>query len=87
MKTLKIATLIASASAALVAMTPAAAADTVSAAAATTAAAATPQQKAKADPAKKYCITLEAVTGSRVGKRQCLTKAQWEARGLELTTK
>jgi hypothetical protein len=35
----------------------------------------------------KVCITMPALTGSRMPTRQCKTKAQWEALGYELGEK
>lgn len=33
---------------------------------------------------KKYCLTIEATTGSRLSNRECRTKAQWEKDGFDL---
>jgi hypothetical protein len=35
----------------------------------------------------KVCISMPALTGSRMPTRQCKTKAQWEALGYELGEK
>jgi len=37
-----------------------------------------------ADPQRKYCIELESVTGSRLYNRQCLTRAEWAKRGVDV---
>jgi hypothetical protein len=37
--------------------------------------------------ARKYCLTLEPDTGSRLRKHQCKTKAEWAEYGVELTPK
>ena len=42
--------------------------------------AAAPSDKAE----KQHCMTVEALTGSRMQKRKCLTAAQWEALGYEV---
>ena len=38
---------------------------------------------AKPRPATKFCL-IEEMTGSRLGKKTCLTKAEWKARGVEI---
>ena len=35
--------------------------------------------------AKKYCLTVEASTGTRMMTRECKTKAEWEMLGYELS--
>ena len=88
MKILNVATLIASTSAALIVASPSFAAEQVSTAAGAASASAGVVQKRNADNSKvKYCMKREANTGSRLAPRQCLTKAEWEALGLEITTK
>ena len=42
-----------------------------------------PAAAKKAKP-KKYCLTIEASTGSRLSKRECFTKAEWLNMGVEL---
>jgi hypothetical protein len=42
-----------------------------------------PAASKKAKP-KKYCLTIEPSTGSRLSKRECLTKAEWLDMGVEL---
>jgi hypothetical protein len=32
----------------------------------------------------KYCMTPEALTGSRMRTTQCLTKAEWAQRGVDV---
>lgn len=79
-----IATLIASASAAFVVAAPASAsADTASAAAVAPAGS---NEQRQASPPKKYCVTVEAATGSRLSQRKCRTKEEWEALGVEIST-
>ena len=41
----------------------------------------------QAPEAKKYCVTLEASTGTRMPKRQCRTKAEWAIQGIEVGPK
>lgn len=38
---------------------------------------------AKPRPATKFCL-IEEMTGSRLGKKTCLTRAEWKARGVEI---
>jgi len=33
---------------------------------------------------RKYCLTFEPSTESRIAKRKCLTKAQWADMGIEV---
>lgn len=40
---------------------------------------------AKPRPATKFCL-IEEMTGSRLGKKTCLTKDEWKARGIEIAT-
>ena len=42
--------------------------------------------KIKPGSATKYCVT-EEMTGSRIGKKTCRTKAEWKAFGVEIATK
>ena len=37
-----------------------------------------------ADSDRKYCIEQESYTGSRLYDRQCLTKAQWAKKGIDV---
>lgn len=39
---------------------------------------------ASADADRKYCIEDESYTGSRLYNRQCLTKAEWAKRGVDV---
>lgn len=39
--------------------------------------------KARPGPGTKYCV-IEEVTGSRIDKKTCLTKAEWKARGIDI---
>jgi hypothetical protein len=32
----------------------------------------------------KYCIQVQAFTGSRIGKTECKTRAQWSKEGVDL---
>lgn len=48
---------------------------------ASTTAAAAPQS---ADADRKYCIEQESYTGSRLYDRQCLTRAQWAKKGIDV---
>ena len=32
----------------------------------------------------RYCLDYEALTGSRISKRECKTKAQWAAEGINV---
>ena len=34
--------------------------------------------------ARKYCLTIEPITGTRITRRECLTRGQWEDRGFDL---
>lgn len=84
MKLFTTATLIATACAGLVAAAPASAEQATATAAGAAMAAASSQQKAKAQPDKaKYCMKVEATTGSRIAQRECRSKAEWEALGLD----
>lgn len=42
-----------------------------------------PQDRGRAN-ATKYCIEYEQVTGSRITKSECLTKAEWAKRGIDV---
>ena len=42
---------------------------------------------AKDPAANKYCLTMEAATGSRMVTRECKTRAEWEMLGYELSEK
>ena len=33
---------------------------------------------------KKYCLTYDATTGTRISKQECLTKKEWAERGIDL---
>jgi hypothetical protein len=46
----------------------------------------TPSQKVKPSAATKYCVVEEG-TGSRIPKKVCRTKAQWDDLGVELPSK
>ena len=35
--------------------------------------------------AKKYCLTVEASTGTRMMTRECKTKAEWDMLGYEMS--
>lgn len=37
--------------------------------------------------AKKICMTIEPVTGTRIARKECRTRAQWEAEGFTVTTR
>jgi hypothetical protein len=43
--------------------------------------AASAQRKAE----KKYCAMTEATTGTRLGKKVCLTERQWKDEGVDIT--
>jgi DNA-binding transcriptional regulator YdaS (Cro superfamily) len=43
-----------------------------------------PTGKAGAAKAKKHCLMIEASTGSRISRRECHTKAEWEELGYDL---
>ena len=36
------------------------------------------------DAERKYCIEQESYTGSRLYDRQCLTKAEWAKKGIDV---
>jgi|GEM_PF-4639392 len=38
----------------------------------------------QANDAKKYCVVSEAISGSRMGKRTCKTKAEWAEEGVQV---
>ena len=40
--------------------------------------------KASAAKEKQYCIEYEASTGSRISGRECYTKKQWQALGVDI---
>ena len=40
----------------------------------------------KASP-KKYCLSMEPLSGSRVSTTKCRTKAEWEQQGIEISDK
>lgn len=40
-----------------------------------------------ADDGRKYCIKLEALTGSRLAKRACKTKQEWALEGVDVAAK
>jgi hypothetical protein len=42
------------------------------------------QASQSADAERKYCIEEESYTGSRLYNRQCLTKAEWAKRGVDV---
>jgi hypothetical protein len=35
-------------------------------------------------PETRYCMRIEAITGSRIERIRCWTHAQWEAQGVDL---
>jgi hypothetical protein len=54
-----------------------------------TGAVAAEQQRPSATPAAKdsktiYCMTVEPMTGSRIGKNECHTKAEWARIGVDI---
>lgn len=55
-------------------------------AAAAAAASATPLLAAAPEgtPATRYCMRIDALTGSRVELVRCWTRAQWEAQGVDV---
>jgi hypothetical protein len=91
-KLMKIAALGLSAFATVAAANPAAgaasgnSAATASAATASESATRSGQAAASADK-KKYCVALEPISGSRMGKRSCKTKAEWAEEGVEVGAK
>ena len=40
--------------------------------------------RAPAPKEKIYCVEVEPGTGSRISRRECNTKSQWEALGVEI---
>ena len=46
-----------------------------------------PAAARKQAAAKKYCLTVEAATGSRMTTRECKTKAEWDMLGYEFGEK
>jgi hypothetical protein len=46
-----------------------------------------PAAAKKQAAAKKYCMTMEAATGSRMTTRECKTKAEWDMLGYEVGEK
>ena len=42
-----------------------------------------PHSAKKAKP-RKYCLTVEPSVGTRLSKRECLTKAEWQEMGVEI---
>ena len=40
--------------------------------------------KAAARDQTKYCIEVEAITGSRISKMECRTKAEWARLGVDV---
>lgn len=45
---------------------------------------AAPSAPAAPSAEQKYCIEQESYTGSRLYDRQCLTKAEWAKRGVDV---
>jgi hypothetical protein len=43
-----------------------------------------PKGKKAAAKAMKYCARIAAATGTRIERRECFTKAEWEEMGVEL---
>ena len=43
-----------------------------------------PEKPAAAADQKKYCMTYDDTTGSRIAKEVCLTRKQWADRGVDL---
>lgn len=37
--------------------------------------------------AKKICMTIEPATGTHIARKECRTRAEWEARGFTVTTR
>lgn len=45
------------------------------------------EEKAKVSPSKvRYCLTVEPSTATRIPQRQCRTKADWLADGIDVTS-
>jgi hypothetical protein len=42
------------------------------------------RDKAAAEAKTKYCIEVEASTGSRINKMECRTKAEWALLGVDV---
>lgn len=42
------------------------------------------RDKAAAETKTKYCIEVEASTGSRINKMECRTKAEWALLGVDV---
>lgn len=40
------------------------------------------KSEARAKP-KRYCIEMEAATGSRMARRECRTRSEWISRGVD----
>ncbi len=77
--------------AAMIVVGPPAAARTTAAGAGDTAGAArassASEEKAKVSPSKvRYCLLVEPSTGTRIAQRQCRTKADWLADGIDVTS-
>lgn len=61
-------------------------ADRAPAASEPAATAAKPDQRAKTGSSKtKYCVMVDPTTGSRIARRECRTKADWESIGIDIT--
>ena len=63
----------------IIALSIAASATPATAATAASSSTATSQAKAV-----KYCLAGEALTGSRLKTKECMTKAQWARRGVDI---
>ncbi len=87
---LKMISLTASAAAMIVLAPPAAARGTAAGAADTAGAAgasSASEEKVKLRPSKvRYCLAVEPSTGTRITQRQCRTKADWLADGIDVTS-
>ncbi len=83
---IKIAALGMSAFATIAATTPSGGVGAGSSAVASSAAVARGGQGTGADT-KKYCRMMEPISGSRVGKRACKTKAEWAEEGIQIGAK
>lgn len=82
----KLAALTLAASATFLMASPSSAEENGSATNAAAAAAAQASKKPAAET-RKYCVMLEAVTGSRVSRKSCRTKAEWAAEGVDVDSK
>ena len=43
-----------------------------------------PAEAPKGDAATRYCMNIEAVTGTRIERLKCWTRAEWKSQGVDV---